>query len=219
MKNLKKLLLLFMGIVAVSMSLTSCNSDSTDYSIDQVTQKQYQSTMAGAYIGKTSFMQVANYNKLDTIATETLTWTVRNDSTFTIHNFPVNRLDSAINVPSGQISSEATQLRELRAAISKAGTQDLKCFYWIPGTNWISTSGYQFFVNPMYFAQNLTYNGETHKVYFVFQLNYYIGQYVATSHKFQFDMVLSSICIDKEPTDYNPSFPSKYFRQILVSCR
>lgn len=218
MKNLKNLLLLFVSIVAVSISFASCNTDSTDYSLDVPTQKQLQSTMAGGYTGKAAFMKANTAgNKLDTIAVENMSWNVRTDSTFIVRNFPVNRLDSAVNVPSGQISNEATQLRALRDEISKLGTQDLTCYYWVPGTNWMSSAIYQFIVNPVYFSKKLTYNGETHDVYFVFQMNNYIGQFSVTSRQFQFSMVLASICIDKTPTDYNPSFPASYFRPIYIS--
>lgn len=220
MKNLKNLLLLFVSIVAVSMAFTSCNSDSTDYSVDLPTQKQLQSTMSGGYTGKAAFL-LANTaaNKYDTIAVENMLWNVRTDSTFIVRDFPVNRLDSAINVPSGQISNEATQLRALRDEISNLGSQDLTCFYWVPGTNWMSSSIYQFIVNPVYFSKKITYNGETHDVYFVFQMNTYIGQFSISERKFQFSMVLASICIDKTPVDYTPSFPSTYFRPIYISVK
>lgn len=89
MKNLKTILLSVFGMMAIAISFTSCNTDSTDNSIDYQTQKQYQSTMANMYSGKMRVYyadaQKRQYVKYDSVQTR---WTVRTDSTLTVSDFP-----------------------------------------------------------------------------------------------------------------------------------
>ena len=241
MKNLKALILLFVGIVSTSLAFTSCNTEGEDYSISEEMQRQYQKQMAGVYSRGVAVLQPNSDNtgwvKVDSVGA---TWRVGSDSTIILSNFPMNRLDSAINVPSGEITTEATKLRALRDAISKLGNESISCAYYIPNTQCVTGTSCQFVVNPlcltseyssimadlragsknagMFIKKKLTYDGETHTVWFVFYLNYYGGVY--TSGKFEFQMVLASIYIsdDKAPTDYNPSFSSRYFRPVRFLC-
>ena len=235
MKNLKNLLVLFMGIVTMSLTFASCNTDGEDYSIDEVTQKRYQSLMSGSYSGKVLFQQFdSRQNKYVSVDSTNTTWYVRNDSTFSIRNFPISKLDSAINVPSGDISSEGTQLRALRKAISELPDETIRCNYYVPNTQFVGTNGYQFLVNPlctesdfpqlladkkpMFIKKKLTYNDETHDVYFVFYQNYYGGAYNSPSLLFNFYMMLAGISIDTVPTQYTSSFSTQYFRNIAITC-
>lgn len=236
MKNLKTLIVLFLSIFAVSLSFTSCNTgDTQDYSVDQVSQRSYQTVMAGTYTGKMVFKKIANNREVGVDSVETM-WTVRTDSTLTIHRFPISKLDSAINVSDDDISSEATVLRQLRTAISELPDEDVRCSYWVPNTMCVFDGGYQFLVNPlcvnsdfdnmkntnkaMFIKKSLTYGGETHNVYFVFYLGTYGGTFVSSAHTFQFRMALASIYINDSqvPHDYYPSFTSTYFRNIIVDC-
>ncbi len=235
MKNLKTLFVLFVSIITVSFAFTSCNTDGEDYSITMDLQRQYMQQMAGMYPGKVVVNQPNasgnNYVAVDSVYTS---WTVNTDSTLVIHNFPVNMLDSAINVSKGEISTEATQLRELRTAISQLSPEDIRCAYYIPSSQFVSSVGYQFIVNPlcvnsdfytlkatgqsMFIKKTLSYGGTTHDVYFVFLLNYYGGTFSVTNRSFQFNMALASISIDKKPVDYSNSFASTYFRPLIITC-
>lgn len=241
MKNLKTFILLFVGIITMSLTFTSCNTDTEDYSISEEMQGKYQEQMAGVYSRGVAVLQ-PNSNNTEWVKVDSIdsSWRVGNDSTITLTKFPMNRLDSAINVPSGDITSEATTLRALRDAISKLGYESIRLAYYIPNSQCVTSTGYQFVVNPLcvasdyssimadfhagskkagwFIKKNLTYAGETHTVWFVFYLNYYGG--VFTSNKFEFQMVLASIYIDDNnaPTDYNPSFSSRYFRPVRFLC-
>lgn len=235
MKNLKTLLVLFVSILAVSFSLTSCNSDGEDYSIPPELQKQYMQQMAGTYSGQAIAHQLNNNRSFTAVDSVRTIWTVNSDSTLTISNFPIHMLDSAINVPSGEITNEATKLRELRTAISELPAEAIRCSYYVPSTMSIMSGGYGFVVNPlclnsefyqlknankpMFIKKQLTYAGESHTVYFVFYLNYYGGAYSVTAHSFQFDMLLAAIKIDDEPRDYTSSFSTNYFRSIMIRCK
>lgn len=242
MKNLKNLLVLLVGILTMSLTFASCNTDGEDYSISPEVQRQYQSQMAGMYSGQV-IVQQANENATDWVNVDSIrsTWSVSNDSTIILSRFPMNKLDSAINVPSGETSTEAIKLRELRTAISELGDESIRCTYFIPNTQCVMGTGYQFVVNPLcltsdysqilsdlriglknngfFIKKKLTYDGETHTVWFVFYLNYYGGAF--SSSKFAYQMVLASIYIsdDSVPTDYNSSFSSRFFRPVRFVCR
>lgn len=236
MKNLKTLFVLFVSIITVSFAFTSCNTDGEDYSITLDVQRQYMQQMAGMYPGKVVVNQPnASGNKYVAVDSVYTSWTVNTDSTLVIHNFPINMLDSAVNVSKGEISTEATQLRELRTAISQLSPEDIRCAYYIPSSQFVSSVGYQFVVNPlcvnsdfytlkstgqsMFIKKTLSYGGTTHDVYFVFYLNYYGGAFSTTNRTFQFNMALAAISIDKKPVDYySNSFASTYFRPLVFTC-
>ena len=219
MKNLKNLMMLFVVLAAAAFSFTSCNTDTEDYTIDQATQRQYMTMMSGAYSGKMRmfYTDYANqrYVKYDSLSTS---WTVRNDSTLTLHRFPVQKRDSAILVPASETSAEAQTLRQLQTAISNINAPaELKCFYYIPASSLVNSQTMSFFVNPVYFKQTLNYGGADHDVYFVFMVNNYGGTYTIASQTFEFNMYLQSLSIDREPKDYSNSVPARYFRNILFT--
>lgn len=225
MKNLKNLLMLLVSILTMSVALTSCNTDSDDYSIAPAVNQQYMQLMSmnGPYSGKTRMHYITNGNRIVKYdSTSVCSWSLRTDSTLTIHNFPVSCLDSAIVVPSGEISAQATTLRELQKAISNIKDNiDIKGRYYIPNnTQYISNAGAYVVVNPIYFKQTLTYEGKQHDVYFVFYYDRCMGFFnnASVTKTFEFPMVLASISIDKEPTDYTNSIQSSYFRTLQITC-
>ena len=223
MKNLKTILLSVFGMMAIAISFTSCNTDSTDYSIDYQTQKQYQSTMANMYSGKMRVYyadaQKQQYVKYDSVQTR---WTVRTDSTLTVSDFPVSVLDSCINLNTpyaGSNNQEVQKLRSLKEAIGKLDTKlDLKCYYYVPTTSFVTSSAISFFVNPIYFKQTLEYDGGKHDVYFVFLTNNFGGNYNYTTRTFEFNMYLNSITFDKAPVDFNNQVSKQFFRNLLFTC-
>lgn len=223
MKNLKTILLSVFGMMAIAISFTSCNTDSTDNSIDYQTQKQYQSTMANMYSGKMRVYyadaQKQQYVKYDSVQTR---WTVRTDSTLTLSDFPVSVLDSCINLNTpyaGSNNQEVQKLRSLKEAIGKLDTKiDLKCYYYVPTTSFVTSSAISFFVNPIYFKQTLEYDGGKHDVYFVFLTNNFGGNYNYTTRTFEFNMYLNSITFDKAPVDFNNQVSKQFFRNLLFTC-
>lgn len=228
MKNLKTILLSVFGMMAIAISFTSCNTDSTDTSIDYQTQKQYQSTMANMYTGMMRMYyadtQKRQYVKYDSVQTR---WSVRTDSTLTVSDFPVSVLDSCINLNTpyaGSNNQEVQKLRSLKAAIGKLDKKiDLKCYYYVPTTSFVTSSAISFFVNPVYVKQTLEYNGGMHDVYFVFLTNNFGGlnfggNYNYAARTFEFNMYLNSITFDKAPVDFLNQVSTVFFRNILFTC-
>lgn len=225
MKNFKNLLMTFIGIIAVAMCATSClNSD--DDSIDAVTQNRYQKLMSGMYSGKARFYQLKStrsfssqktYVKYDSIHTS---WAVNADSTFRINNFPVFMLDSAIVVEKTSTGSDAEKYRALNQAIralknsSEGYIMGTKARYVIPSSSWVSENVIQFMVQPYTIERTINFDGADHKVYFVFS-PYTTGAFSATNRKFQAQLALSAVCIDK--LDSSHTVPSQFMNSIVVT--
>lgn len=220
MKNLKMFFVLVVAMLATAMTFTACTDDNDDKALDANAQKQYMTMMSGSYTGKMRMyyadMSKQKYVQYDSLQTM---WQVRSDSTLTISSFPVSSLDSCINVPKGEISSEATQLRELQQAIGQIKNPiQLQAYYYIPVSSFISNDYISFFVNPVFFKQTLNYNGADHDVYFVFLTNSYGGNFDRTGRLFEYHMYLQSVSIDKKPVDYSNSVSARYFRNLLITC-
>lgn len=225
MKNLKKLLMTFIGIIAVAMCATSC-LNSEDDSIDAVTQQRYQQLMSGMYSGKARFYQLKStgmlssqktYVKYDSIRT---TWDVNADSTFRINNLPVFMLDSAVVVEKSATGTEAEKYRALNQAIralknsSEGYSMWTKARYVIPSTSWVSENVIQFYVQPYTIERKINFDGAEHTVYFVFS-PYTTGAFSATNRKFQAQLALSAICIDQ--LDSSHTVPSQFMNNIVVT--
>lgn len=226
MKNLKKLLMTFIGIIAVAMCVTSC-LNSEDDSIDAVTQQRYQQLMSGMYSGKARFYQLKStgmlssqktYVKYDSIRT---TWDVNADSTFRINNFPVFMLDSAVVVEKSATGTEAEKYRALNQAIralknsSEGYLMWTKARYVIPSTSWVSENVIQFYVQPYTIElKKINFDGAEHTVYFVFS-PYTTGAFSSTNRKFQAQLALSAVCIDK--LDSSHTVPSQFMNSIVVT--
>lgn len=225
MKNFKNLLMTFIGIIAVAMCATSClNSD--DNSIDAVTQNRYQKLMSGMYSGKARFYQLKStgnlssqktYVKYDSIHTS---WDVSADSTFRINNFPVFMLDSAIVVEKTSTGSDAEKYRALNQAIralknsSEGYIMGTKARYVIPSSSWVSENVIQFMVQPYTIERTINFDGADHKVYFEFS-PYTTGAFSATNRKFQAQLALSAVYIDK--LDSSHTVPSQFMNSIVVT--
>lgn len=227
MKNLKALMMLLIGVFA--LTVTSCNTDDGDHYYTLEEQDAIQAKMVGTYSGSlymykpnTSTKKYEVYHSLPT------TWTASKgnpalgkDSLITISNFPINKLDSAIVISDKDNSDEAKTLRALRTAISKLPAENLECKFFVPSDNSYYTfnNGYRFILNPLIVKKQLTYEEKQHDVYFVFSMNSYVGEWtqgVMNSMKFQ--MVFASFSIDKAPQNYYPSFSQKYLRPLIITC-
>ena len=222
MKNFKNLLMTFIGIIAVAMCATSClNSD--DDSIDAVTQNRYQKLMSGMYSGKARFYQLKSTRSLSSQKTYVKydsSWDVNADSTFRINNFPVFMLDSAIVVEKTSTGSDAEKYRALNQAIralknsSEGYIMGTKARYVIPSSSWVSENVIQFMVQPYTIERTINFDGADHKVYFVFS-PYTTGAFSATNRKFQAQLALSAVCIDK--LDSSHTVPSQFMNSIVVT--
>lgn len=227
MKNLKALMMLLIGVFA--LTVTSCNTDDGDHYYTLEEQEAIQAKMVGTYSGtlymykpNTSTQKYEVYHSLPT------TWTASKgnpalgkDSLITISNFPINMLDSAIVISEKDNSDEAKTLRALRTAISKLPAENLECKFFVPSDNSYYTfnNGYRFILNPLIVKKQLTYEEKSHDVYFVFSMNSYVGEWTpGAMNSMKFQMVFASFSIDKAPQNYYPSFSQKYLRPLIITC-
>lgn len=224
MKNLRNFIMAFVGFIAVAMCVTSCLSNEDD-SLDHATQKQYQQIMAGPQTGKIRFYRQQGTRayvgqqtlvKYDSI--KNASWYIGSDSTITINHFPVYMLDSAIIVNKDATGDDAVKYRSLNQAIralknSSLGSENVKAFYAIPSTGWVSESVIQFMFQPTTIERTINFNGGDHKVYFVFN-SYNVGAFSRSTREAQASYTLSAICIDKlSPQN---AVPSTYFNRVGI---
>ena len=227
MKNLKALMMLLIGVFA--LTITSCNTEDGDHYYTLEEQDAIQAKMVGTYSGtlymykpNTSTQKYESYYSLPT------TWiaskgdpALGKDSLITISNFPINKLDSAIVISEKDNSDEAKTLRALRTAISKLSDENLECKFFVPSDNSYYTfnNGYRFILNPLVVKKQLTYEEKKHDVYFVFSMNSYVGEWTpGAMNSMKFQMVFASFSIDKAPQSYYPSFSQKYLRPLIITC-
>lgn len=228
MKNLKALMMLLIGVFA--LTITSCNTDDGDHYYTQEEQVAIQAKMYGTYGGKLiMYKPNSTTGKAESYHTISTTWSaykgnaaLGEDSLITVSNFPINMLDSAINIPSTDVSDEVKTLRSLRTAISELPAEDLKCKYFVMSDNpyYTLTNGYRFCLSPLIVKKQLTYDGKQHDVYFVFNMNNNLGEWTwsATGGSMKLYMEFVSISVDKAPQSYYPSFSQKYLRPLAITC-
>lgn len=228
MKNLKALMMLLIGVFA--LTVTSCNTDDGDHYYTQEEQDAIQAKMVGTYSGSLSMYKPnTSTKKYEVYHSLPTTWTASKgkpalgkDSLITISNFPINKLDSAIVISEKDNSDEAKTLRALRTAISKLPAENLECKFFVPSDNSYYTfnNGYRFILNPLIVKKQLTYEEKQHDVYFVFSMNSYVGEWTqsAMNNSMKFQMVFASFSIDKAPQNYYPSFSQKYLRPLIITC-
>lgn len=223
MRNLRNLFfVLVCGLMTVA-SMSSCLGESEDNSLTSEEHRAYGAEMTNSYSGKLRFYKTkgntssasTTVSLYDSISTS---WRVTSDSLVTISYFPVNKLDSAIYVSSTDQSKDAIKYRALQEAIKGCTPESLKCYYIIPNSSYVTSTTIGFFVTPWYITKNLTYNGETHTVYFVFLTNstYSYGEYSRQNKTFQFNMMLYGIYEDNVSS--TGAISETYFKNIYISC-
>lgn len=221
MKKIGKFFIAALCCAMTAIAFNSC-SEAEDYTIDAQTYKQYMSKMAGDYTGKVRFYyskysnNVVSAVKYDSLTTR---WTVRTDSTVTLYNFPISKLDSAIIVPSTDTTNKGKYLMALRDQMKSLPNVSLKSFFYIPSTQAITSQYVQFYVNPMYAKTTFEYEGAEKKAYFIFYPNYYYGVWSPTNFTFQYQMALYAICFDQpELNSENTVNTTPYMRAIYLTC-
>lgn len=219
MKQIKTFIMLALVALTTMGTMTACLGDESDNNaISAEEYRQSLASMSGSYSGKIRFYRPKTsygqqYEKYDSTYT---TWRVSTDSTITIRQFPVNKLDSAIVVPASDNSPAATNALTIREAISKASPKDLKAYYFIPSKNFIVDAGIQFYVNPYVIEVPVTYGGSNHTLYFAFTSNYCGGTWTKSALTFEFNMQLYAICVDS--ANESNKISSTYVRNALLSC-
>lgn len=90
-----------------------------------------------------------------------------------------------------------------------------KARYFIPSSSWVSENVIQFMVQPYTIERTINFDGADHKVYFVFSPYTTTGAFSATNRKFQAQLALSAVCIDK--LDSSHTVPSQFMNSIVVT--
>lgn len=194
---MKKITLLsLVAVLLTALTFTSCNTgDDNGYSyLTKEQQNAYQTKMAGSYSNLVLLFDHKNdadVNKqIDSVETS-CNFSMRNDSTFTISNFPIKKLAEHISNP------------ELKEAISKVEDKTVTGKYMVL-PNSLTNQAY-FYACPSPINLTLTYGSDAkeHKVVLVFTASsYYVGSCIWSTQQIGFPFNLTYIFVDDKQTNY-----------------
>lgn len=194
---MKKITLLsLVAVLLTALTFTSCNTgDDNGYSLlTKEQQDAYQTKMAGSYRNLVLLFDHKNdanvKNQADSVETECY-FSMRNDSTFTISNFPIKKLAEHISNP------------ELKEAISKVEDKTVTGMYMVLPNS--QTNQAYFYAYPSPINLNLKYGSDAkeHKVVLVFTTSsYYTGSCVWSTKQIGFPFYLTRIFVDGAQTNY-----------------
>lgn len=222
MKTTKKLMLFVATLFVATFALSSCLSDDNETKVPTAEEQAgYQRTMAGTYGSALRFFYPSFNNVVKYDSLKHYSWDVTADSTITMRDFPVCKLDSAITISKDNHSDSAVEFAALRTAIHESNaTAKLTAKYFVPNDKYFVEYGYSFPVFPLTIKQSFFYNGKSHDVYFMFDVSgTYGGKFLSSNFidkVFEYNMVLSGICVDKYSAE--GLIPTQYFRQVLITC-
>lgn len=209
---MKKITLLsLVAVLLTALTFTSCNTgDDNGYSyLTKEQQDAYQTKMAGPYRNLVLLFDHKNdanvKNQVDSVETSC---DFRNDSTFTINNFPIKELAEHISNP------------ELKEAISKVEDKTVVTGKYMVLPNSQTNQAY-FYACPSPINLNLTYGSDAkeHKVVLVFTTSsYYTGGCIWSTRQIGFPFYLTSIFVDGAQTNYikNSTHSGNY---VSFACR
>lgn len=194
---MKKITLLsLVAVLLTALTFTSCNTgDDNGYSLlTKEQQDAYQTKMAGSYRNLVLLFDHKNdanvKNQADSVDTECY-FSMRNDSTFTISNFPIKKLAEHISNP------------ELKEAISKVEDKTVTGMYMVLPNS--QTNQAYFYAYPSPINLNLKYGSDAkeHKVVLVFSPDtYYAGGCIWATKQIGFPFYLTRIFVDGAQTNY-----------------
>ena len=192
---MKKITLLsLVAVLLTALTFTSCNTgDDNGYSyLTKEQQYAYQTKMAGSYPNLVLLFDHKNdanvKNQVDSVETSC---DFRNDSTFTINNFPIKELAEHISNP------------ELKEAISKVKDKTVTGMYMVLPNS--QTNQAYFYAYPSPINLNLTYGSDAkeHKVVLEFTTSsYYTGGCIWSTKQIGFPFYLTRIFVDGAQTNY-----------------
>ena len=175
------------GCIMSAISLTSCNSDS-ESSYKDLTAAEIQqcfNATRGNHNGKMIYAALNKANVADKFDTISIAWSIINDSTMTIYDFPAKALASQPD-------------RTLKCAIS-----------------YVNANPIQFLVGPSNLTYELNYGDKKHKVEIRFYWNTYsFGQYSSSSkHPMQMQIWAALLKVDGNETSYGITIdkPAQFF--------
>ena len=210
---MKKITLLsLVAVLLTALTFTSCNTgDDNGYSyLTKEQQDAYQTKMAGFYPNLMLLFDHKNdanvKNQADSVETS-CNFSMHNDSTFTISNFPIKKLAEHISNP------------ELKEAISKVEDKTVTGKYMVL-PNSLTNQAY-FYACPSPINLTLTYGSDAkeHKVVLVFTASsYYVGSCIWSTKQIGFPFNLTYIFVDDKQTNYikNSIYSDAYVR---FACR
>lgn len=194
---MKKITLLsLVAVLLTALTFTSCNTgDDNGYSLlTKEQQDAYQTKMTGSYRNLVLLFDHKNdanvKNQADSVETECY-FSMRNDSTFTISNFPIKKLAEHISNP------------ELKEAISKVEDKTVTGMYMVLPNS--QTNQAYFYAYPSPINLNLKYGSDAkeHKVVLVFSPDtYYAGGCIWATKQIGFPFYLTRIFVDGAQTNY-----------------
>lgn len=194
---MKKITLLsLVAVLLTALTFTSCNTgDDNGYSLlTKEQQDAYQTKMAVSYRNLVLLFDHKNdanvKNQADSVETECY-FSMRNDSTFTISNFPIKKLAEHISNP------------ELKEAISKVEDKTVTGMYMVLPNS--QTNQAYFYAYPSPINLNLKYGSDAkeHKVVLVFSPDtYYAGVCIWATKQIGFPFYLTRIFVDGAQTNY-----------------
>lgn len=194
---MKKITLLsLVAVLLTALTFTSCNTgDDNGYSLlTKEQQDAYQTKMAGSYRNLVLLFDHKNdanvKNQADSVETECY-FSMRNDSTFTISNFPIKKLAEHISNP------------ELKEAISEVEDKTVTGMYMVLPNS--QTNQAYFYAYPSPINLNLKYGSDAkeHKVVLVFSPDtYYAGGCIWATKQIGFPFYLTRIFVDGAQTNY-----------------
>ena len=206
---MKKITLLsLVAVLLTALTFTSCNTDDDNSYLTKEQQDAYQTKMAGSYPNLVLLFDHKNdanvKNQVDSVETECY-FSMRNDSTFTISNFPIKKLAEHISDP------------ELKEAISKVEDRTVPGKYMVLPKS--QTSQAYFSACPSPITLNLKYGSDAkeHKVVLIFSA-YYAGGCIWATKQIGFPFYLTYIFVDGAQTNYikNSIHSGKY---VSFACR
>ena len=190
---MKKITLLsLVAVLLTALTFTSCNTDDDNSYLTKEQQDAYQTKMAGSYSNLVLLFDHKNdanvKNQIDSVETECY-FSMRNDSTFTISNFPIKKLAEHISNP------------ELKEAISKVEDRTVPGKYMVLPKS--QTSQAYFSACPSPITLNLKYGSDAkeHKVVLIFSA-YYAGGCIWATKQIGFPFYLTYIFVDGAQTNY-----------------
>lgn len=186
---MKKLNFLVAGFCMIAVSLTSClNSDNDSGSgLSNEEISFCLATVKGNYNGDLIYVAKNIKDVKDNTDTLKISWSITNDSTMTIYDFPAKLL-------ADNISDE-----KLKAALEEEPDQDIAC-----RIGFVNSQPVQYLINPKSPEYTLNHDGKDHKIQVAFYINNTtsFGSYNSTKKELYMQIVEGAIFMDGKQTAY-----------------
>jgi len=187
MKHLKAMVLIAGALLTLNACLGDDSNTNSNQGLNAQEIAQCLALVKGDYDGKMIFYAKNENSYTDQTDTLDISWSIINDSTMIIRQFPTRLLGSDVTNSS------------LKTAIETLPDADLEC-----RIGFVKVSPVQFLVNPKTVSQKLVIDGEEHLVQLVFYANnvFSFGNYDTTTKQMDMKIVEAAIFIDGQRSAY-----------------